>query len=268
MTRFSIHQIYDLTGKVALVTGGAMGIGEGIARRLAEAGASVMISDINLQAAQETAKSIRLANGTADAVQADVSKLEDVQRVTDATVKEFGSLNILVNNAGIFPSMPVTEIKPELWQKVINTNLNGAFYQAQAAARKMIESKQGGKIINIVSIDAFHPTGNLVHYDASKGGLAMMTKSLALELAKEHINVNAVAPGAIQTPGASASSSPAANLTPEQFDQLIKAFMARIPLGRMGQPDDIALAVLFLATPAADYVTGETIIVDGGYLLS
>jgi 2-dehydro-3-deoxy-D-gluconate 5-dehydrogenase len=267
MNQSSIQQIFDLTGKVALVTGGAMGIGEGIARRLAEAGSAVMISDINLEAAQETARSIRQANGTADAILADASNREDIQKVTDATHEKFGGLDILVNNAGIFPSMPFTEIRADFWQKVIDINLSGAFFHAQAAARKMIENQRGGRIINIVSIDAFHPTGNLVHYDTTKAGLAMMTKSMALELGKHHITVNAIAPGAIQTPGASASSS-GMNLPADQIEHIMKAFFARIPLGRMGQPDDIALAALFLATPAADYITGETIVVDGGYLLS
>ncbi len=267
MSDLTISQVFDLSGKVALVTGGALGIGEGIARRLAEAGAAVMISDINLEAVQEAVKKIREAGGTAEAVRSDVSRLEDVQKATDATVEKFGKLDILVNNAGIFPSKPVLDVSPELWQKVISTNLSGAFFQAQAAARKMVASGQGGKIINIASIDALHPSGNLVHYDASKGGVAMLTRSMALELAKHHITVNAIAPGGVQTPGASMTMD-VGSLSSTQVEIMVRDFMARIPLGRMGVPDDIAKPVLFLASSAADYITGELIVVDGGFLLS
>lgn len=263
----NIQNLFNLSGKAALVTGGAMGIGQGIARRLAEAGAAVLVSDIAQAKAEETAKEIREAGGKAEAFRADIGNPEDIQRSTQAMLDRFGGLDILVNNAGIFPSSPVLKTTPELWNRVLNLNLTGAFLQAQSAAQVMVERGIRGKIVNIASIDAFHPSGNLVHYDASKGGLVMMTKSMAAELARYHINVNAVAPGAIQTPGA--SSSPAtAQLPPEEFEALMKNFMARIPLGRMGTPEDIANAVLFLASPASDYVTGDVMIVDGGYLLS
>ncbi|HEX2978786.1 MAG TPA: SDR family oxidoreductase, partial [Anaerolineaceae bacterium] len=265
--QIALQNIFDLRGKSALVTGGDMGIGEGIVRRLAEAGANVMISDINKAAAEGAAQKIHAAGGVVEVEQTDSSRIEDIQRVTDATVDRFGSLDILVNNAGIFPMRPVLEIEPDFWNKVIGLNLTGAFNHAQAAAKKMVAGNRGGRIINIASIDALHPTGNLVHYDSSKGGLVMMTKAMALELGRHHINVNAIAPGAIATPGASAGS-PSTQLTPEQIQAATAGFMARIPMGRMGQPDDIALAVLFLASRAAEYITGELIVVDGGYLLS
>jgi 2-dehydro-3-deoxy-D-gluconate 5-dehydrogenase len=263
--RFS--EIFDLNGKTALVTGGAMGIGEGIARRLAEAGASVMISDINAEEGERVAQTIQKDDCPVAFTQADSSKLEDIQRVTQATIDHFGGVDILVNNAGIFPSRPVLEIEPELWKRVIDLNLTGAFFHAQIAARHMVENNKRGKIVNIASIDAIHPSGNLVHYDASKAGVVMMTKSMAAELGKRGINVNAIAPGAIATPGASAGST-VTEMSEEQFQTMINAFIARIPIGHMGNPDDIAKAVLFLASSASDYITGEVLIVDGGYLLT
>ncbi len=264
----SLAQLFDLRGKVAVVTGGAMGIGQGIALRLAEAGAAVIIADINLEAAQQTANMIVAKDGKAKAVRADASSQQDAEKVMGEANATFGRLDILVNNAGIFPMSPVLETSPELWQKVIGVNLNGTFYYAQAAARAMIAQGHSGRIVNIASIDALHPTGNLVHYDASKGGVAMMTKSLALELGRHGITVNAIAPGAIDTPGARATTAaPAGQAAPSEVD-IMAAFLARIPLGRQGVPDDIAKAALFLASAAADYITGSLLVVDGGYLLS
>ncbi len=253
----SIAQLFDLTGKVAIVTGAAMGIGRGIALRLAEAGAAVVIADISPSAAEETVSQIRSAGGKAKAVKVDVASVADAIRTIEETVQAFGRLDILVNNAGIFPFAPALEVSEALWDKVLAINLKGMFFFTQAAAREMIREGHAGKIINIASIDAFHPTGNLVHYDSSKGGVVMMTKSLALELGPQNINVNAIAPGAIQTPGASG---------PAISDEVIQAFAARIPLHRMGVPDDIARAALFLASAASDYMTGSVVVVDGGFL--
>lgn len=153
--------------------------------------------------------------------------------------------------------VPALEVTETLWDKVLDINLKGFFFYAQAAAKEMVNEGHAGRIINIASIDALHPTGNLVHYDSSKGGVVMMTKALALELGPRNISVNAIAPGGIQTPGASSPSTPA------EFTQ---AFVARIPMRRMGVPDDIAKVVLFLASSAADYMTGSLLVVDGGFL--
>lgn len=253
----SIAQLFDLKGKVALVTGAAMGIGQGIALRLAEAGAAVMIADIRPQAAEETVSQIRARGGEAQAIKADVSRVADAARAVEETVQAFGRLDILVNNAGIFPMSPALEVGEALWDKVLDINLKGLFFFTQAAAREMIKEGHAGKIINIASIDAFHPTGNLVHYDSSKGGVVMLTKSLALEFGPQNITVNAIAPGGIQTPGTGGPSNP---------DEMIQAFVARIPLRRMGVPDDIAGVALFLASSAADYMTGSIVVVDGGFL--
>ena len=248
-----------------------MGIGQGIAFRLAEAGASVVIADRDLEAAQRTADLISERGGRTLALQVDVSAVSDAQTMIQQTVDAFGQVDILVNNAGIFPFAPALEVSEELWDRVLRVNLKGAFFCAQAAARQMVKAGMGGRIINIASIDALHPTGALTHYDTSKGGLVMMTKSLAKEFGSYGITVNAIAPGSIATPGAAAatagSSQEPANATGGGED-LMAAFLARIPLGRVGQPDDIATAVLFLASDAASYVTGSLLVVDGGYLLS
>lgn len=253
----SIAQLFDLTGKVAIVTGGAMGIGQGIAFRLAEAGAAVMIADVNLEAAEDTASQIRVEGGKAKAIKADASSVADAKRTVQETVRAFGRLDILVNNAGVYPLAPALEVTEALWDKVMDINLKGLFFYTQAAAQEMVNEDHAGKIINIASIDALHPTGNLVHYDASKGGVVMVTKALALEFGPRNISINAIAPGGIQTPGAS---------SPSTSDEMIQAFAARIPMRRMGVPDDIAKVVLFLASGASDYMTGSVMVVDGGFL--
>ena len=253
----SIAQLFDLTGKVALITGAAMGIGQGIAFRLAEAGAAVMIVDINLEAAEDTVSQIRVNGGKAKAIKADASSVADAKRTVQETVRAFGRLDILVNNAGVYPMAPALEVTEALWDKVVDINLKGLFFYTQAAAQEMVNEDHAGKIINLASIDALHPTGNLVHYDASKGGVVMVTKALALEFGPRGISINAIAPGGIQTPGAS---------SPSASDEMLQAFAARIPLRRMGVPDDIAKVALFLASSASDYMTGSIVVVDGGFL--
>lgn len=253
----TIGQMFDLSGKVAIVTGGAMGIGQGIAFRLAEAGAAVLITDINLEAAEVTVNRILAAGGKAKAIKADAASVQDAVRTVQEAVAVFGRLDILVNNAGIYPMTPALEVTEVLWDRVLDTNLKGLFFYTQAAAREIVNEGHPGKIINIASIDALHPTGNLVHYDASKGAVVMATKSLALEFGPRNITVNAIAPGGIETPGASSPSTP---------EELIQAFVARIPMRRMGVPDDIAKVVLFLASSAANYMTGSLLVVDGGFL--
>lgn len=253
---------FDLTGKNAVVTGGAMGIGLGIAERLAEAGAKVLIADLDEEAAKESAKKVKGA-----AVQADVSNPEAGEAIVAKCVEVFGSIDILVNNAGVYPQVPMLQMTPELFDKVYQINLRGLAFCSKAAGAKMIEQAKGGKIINIASIDAFHPSMvGLAAYDASKGGVVMFTKNFALEMAPYKIRVNAIAPGGIQTPGTTKPLE-GSGLTDEQMKEVMAAFTAKIPLGRMGMPDDIGKVAVFLASSAADYMTGETVIVDGGVLL-
>lgn len=261
----SIQELFNLKGKVAIVTGGAMGIGKGIALRLAEAGASIVLADVNLEAARTTSAEMTSMRYKVKEIKADSSNLADIKRVIDEAFSTFGDLNILVNNAGIYPLIPALDLTEATWDKTLDINLKGAMFFAQAAAKAMIAKQHGGKIINIASVDSFHPTGNLVHYDASKGGLLMLTKALAKEWAPQGILVNAIAPGAIKTPGGSATLD--VRMTREQIEAMTKAFVSQIPLGRQGEPDDIAKVVLFLASEAADYVVGATIVADGGYLV-
>ncbi len=263
----SIAELFDLTGKGAIVTGGAMGIGKAICLRLAEAGASVMIADLDLDIASQTVDEIKFNGGKAQAIQADASSSADAKKAVQATISSFGSLDILVNNAGIYPLLPVMRVEEGLFDKVISINLKGSFVYAQTAAAQMIEAGKGGKIINLASVDGFHPNGNATPYNASKGGVVMLTKALAVELAQHNILVNAVAPGSIITPGTGnvAKEAVAQGLS---LEDLGKSFRGRLPLGRTGEPDDIAKVVLFLASGASNYMTGDILLVDGGYLLS
>lgn len=268
MANLSISELYDLTGQAALVTGGALGIGQAIAFRLAEAGASVVIADVDLAAAQATAAQIEARGGRAHAVRADVRVAADAEAAVQAAVSAFGRLDLLVNNAGIFPLIPVLDVPEEVWDRVIDINLKGAFLFAKAAAKQMVQAGRGGKIINLASVDAVHPNGMATPYNASKGGVLMLTKGLALELAPHQILVNAVAPGGITTPGTDEARNRVAAAAGIPNDAILQGWIQRVPLRRMGEPDDVAKVVLFLASRAANFITGALIVVDGGYLLS
>ena len=207
--------------------------------------------------------------GQVVALVADVGADETPQLLVQRAVDAFGSVDVLVNNAGIFPQAPALELSPALLDRVLRVNLRGLVLASLAVARRMVHQGRGGAIVNLASIDAFHPSmPGLVAYDTSKGGVLMFTRSLALELAPHGIRVNGVAPGGINTPGATGPLE-GSGLTPEQAAALRAQFVrAKVPLGRMGEPDDIALATVFLASSAAAYVTGQTLVVDGGTLLT
>jgi 2-deoxy-D-gluconate 3-dehydrogenase len=205
--------------------------------------------------------------GSALAVHVDVSSADDVNKMIQAAISQFGSLDILVNNAGIYPSKSLHDMADEDFKKVLDVNLHGAFLCTKYVSEQMINQGHGGKIINITSIDALHPSMvGLAHYDASKHGLWGFTKNVALELAQHKIWVNAIAPGGIATPGVTKMQGP----TQPGVDMkvVIDAFMAKIPMHRMGDPDEIGKVVLFLASDMASYMTGSQIVVDGGALLS
>ncbi|HSX08202.1 MAG TPA: SDR family NAD(P)-dependent oxidoreductase [Candidatus Saccharimonadales bacterium] len=260
----SLHDLLDLTGKAAIVTGGGKGIGKGIAYRLAEAGAKVLIADLDEAAAGETVQELTQKGWKAAAIKTDVSNEADVERMANACREQFGAIDILVNNAGIYPPVPVMEMSEEQFEKVMHVNLRSVFLTTKHAASAMRQTGNGGRIINITSIDALHPTMvGLAHYDASKHGLWGFTKNSALELSKDKIWVNAIAPGGIQTPGAAAMQADGPS-----DPKVIEAFMAKIPMHRMGEPDEIGKVALFLASDMASYMTGEQIVVDGGVLLS
>ncbi len=261
-----LSRLFDLSGKVAIVTGGGMGIGHGIVLRLGEAGAAVAIADVNLPAAQKVAEEAKRAGRKALAVQCDVSDEASVKAAFARVLHEFGRVDILVNNAGIFPFKPARQMNLTEWERVQGVNLRGPFLFSREFANQVAAQGDGGVIVNIGSIDSFHPSmAGLAAYDASKGGLLMLTRSLALELAPIGIRVNLIAPGGISTEGASAGT---AGLGPEQMEVIMRDFLAKIPLGRMGAPDDIATVALFLASPASRYMTGASVVVDGGRLLS
>lgn len=265
----AIEKLFGLSGKVALVTGGAMGIGRGIALRLAEAGASVMVVDLASPAeARETLEEIRAAGVGASYIQADLRDIPNLSRLADQTVEQLGGIDILVNNAGIFNYCPVTEISEELWDRTVDLNLKAVAFLSKAVIRKMIELGHGGTIINVSSTDSMKPTGNLAHYDSSKGGVHMLTRALAKEAAAYGIRVNEIAPGGVQTPGVMKIAGP--DLTPEQMaamQEQTSQFLKRLPLGRMGEPAEIGSAALFLAGEASSYMTGSTLVADGGLLL-
>lgn len=253
------NELISLKGKRAIVTGGAVGIGYGISYRLAEAGAQVLIADIS-QANLDEAKS-KLNSPLVSFVQADVSKAEDIDRMCQTAITTFGGIDILVNNAGIYPMKPALELSAEEFDKVIAVNLRSVFMATQAASKQMIAQGNGGKIINITSVDALHPSMvGLAHYDSSKHGVWGFTKNIALELAPQNIWVNAIAPGGISTPGTGSKDGKPAPGT--------EAFLGKIPMKRFGDADEIGKVALFLASDMASYMTGAQIVVDGGVLLS
>jgi 2-deoxy-D-gluconate 3-dehydrogenase len=260
----TVGELLDLSGKTALVTGGAMGIGLGIAERLAEAGAKVAIVDMNKEAAESAAAALSAEGRFASAFQADVSDIVQVREAVTRTVEAFGSLDILVNNAGIYPIVPVMKMTEEDFDRIGSVNLKGVFLMTKVAAEQMIAGKRRGKIINITSVDAIHPSSvGLAAYDATKHGVWGFTKNSALELAPYGITVNALAPGAIRTPG-----SETIDLATPEAKAALDAFVERIPMKREGTPDDIGTVALFLASDMSSYMTGAQIVVDGGVLLT
>ncbi|KAB8144540.1 3-oxoacyl-[acyl-carrier-protein] reductase [Chloroflexia bacterium SDU3-3] len=246
----------SLQNKVAIVTGGSRGIGRAIALALAGAGATVVVNyKSNADAAQEVVDAIAAASGTALAVQADVSTAEGVDALFKATLEQFGRLDILVNNAGITRDTLLLRMKEDDFDAVIDTNLRGVFLCTKAALRPMTKAK-GGRIINITSVVGLMGNAGQANYAAAKAGLIGFTKSVAREMASRAITVNAVAPGYIAT-----------ELTGVLSDQVKAEIMAGIPLARLGQPEDVAALVCFLASDAASYITGQTLAVDGGMVM-
>jgi glucose 1-dehydrogenase len=242
----------DLTGKVAIVTGAGSGIGFAIAERFAAAGASVCVNYLGYE---EEAKALAQRLPKAIAVKADVSKVADVQAMVGTTVKQLGSLDVLVNNAGVERSMPFLDIDEATWDLMLDVDLKGAFLCAQACARVMKDKGRGGSIVNISSIHEDVAFPGYTPYCAAKGGLRMVMRNAALELAAYQIRVNNVAPGAIATPINAKTLN-----DPEKVATLQKI----VPLMRMGRPEEVAEVALFLASDASSYVTGSTYYVDGG----
>ena len=254
----TILKFCDLRGKVAIVTGAKQGMGRTHALVLARAGAKVVVSGISQEECQKDADEIKKERGEALAVKCDISKKIEVDNLIKETLNKFKKLDILVNNAGICPFKPFLEMPEQDFEKVIDTNLKGYFLCSQAAAKEM--AKQGaGAIVNIASI-AMGQIGmgfaGLTHYCASKGGIVAMAEAMSLELAPLGIRVNTIAPGAIDTPMAASVKSDA---------KTFEGFMAKVPLHRMGKPEEISNVVLFLASDESSYMTGSVVVVDGGW---
>lgn len=241
-----------LKDKVALVTGAAQGIGKAIALLFAQEGAKLGVADLNLAGAEETSREIMAIPGEALAIGGNVAKAEDAERMVQSVLDKFGRLDILVNNAGITRDQVLLRMKEEDWDLVLAVNLKGAFHLTKAALRIFLKQK-GGKIVNIASVTGQMGNAGQANYAASKAGLIGFTKSVAREYASRNIQVNAVAPGFIDTPMSQA-------IPAKERDFLIK----QIPMERLGKPEDVAQAVLFLASPAADYITGQVLNVNGG----
>lgn len=242
----------DLAGNTALVTGAGRGIGQAIAYSLAEAGATVAGVDINRELLDTTVSTIIGRGGKAKGWVCDVSDSAQVDRMVQEVLKEFGRIDILVNNAGITRDNLVLRMKDEEWDAVLNVNLRGPFLLCRAVAKAMIRAERG-RIVNIASVSGMIGNPGQANYSASKAGLIGLTRTLARELAKRNITVNAVAPGFIGT-------EMSAKLGPDVIEQIKQ----RTPLGRLGDPQDVADAVLFLCSEAASFITGQVIVVDGG----
>jgi NAD(P)-dependent dehydrogenase (short-subunit alcohol dehydrogenase family) len=248
--------LFDLTGKTAVVTGAGKGIGYAIAKALARAGADIVgisrtPSDLDALAAEIVTPGRQTLK-----IPADISSVDQIDRAVDLSLQKFGRIDILVNNAGIVIPQPAEMVDEESWEKTMGSNLKGLFFCAQRFGKIMIKQRKG-KIINISSILAFTALDKHIAYCASKGGVTMITKCLALEWGKYGINVNGIAPTFIRTP----LSAPNVN-----NPQMRAWILERTPIGRVGEPEDVVGAAIYLASPASDLVTGETIMVDGGWV--
>ena len=257
---------FSVKGLNVIVTGGAMGIGHGIVKRFLEGGANVVIADLNGEVAARAAHELQDLPGKVVAQPVDVSNVQGCAAVVERCVNEFGSLDVLVNDAGIYPMSTVLDMTEEFFDRVIAVNLKGLVMMCQAAGRQFVQQGKGGRVVNVGSIDSIHPSSpGLAAYDASKGGVLMFTKNFALEMAPHGVTVNIIAPGGITTEG---TASAMKGVSAEQMEALMAQFTRMIPLGRMGEPDEIAGVAVFLASPAARYMTGSLLVVDGGRLLS
>jgi NAD(P)-dependent dehydrogenase (short-subunit alcohol dehydrogenase family) len=251
----SVKQLFDLTGRVAIITGGSIGLGRQMAEGLAEMGANLVLCARNAERCEEAAKELQQLGIKAMSLACDVRNQTSVQELVDATISEFGKIDILINNAGVSWGAPVDEMRLEDWNKVIETNLTGSFLCAQAVGKIMIRQNRG-KIINIASVAGLGgapPELPAIGYHASKGGVIAFTKDLACKWAMHNIQVNAIAPGWFPT-----------HMSSRVIERYKELFLSHIPARRFGNEHDLKGAAVFLASDASDYVTGHVLAVDGG----
>ncbi len=247
------NQLFSLDGKVAVITGGARGIGRAIATGLAEAGADLVIGDIDDETCSKTCDELSQSGVRAIPVKCDIRSSKDADSLIEAAMDQFNRIDILFNNAGISgAAKPLIDLSDEEWNQTLAVNLNGMFYCARAAAREMIK-QEAGKIVNITSVASFRPLRNSGDYCSSKGGAHMLTQVLALELIRHNIQVNEICPGMFDT-----------NLAPKIKEAMMKNVKKMIPIGRFAQVEEIKGLAVFLASQASDYLVGTSIPIDGG----
>lgn len=257
----TLAELVSLSGRVAAITGAARGIGEAIARRFVEAGAAVLIGDIDEAAAQTTATRLSGSGGRVLAARLDATDSASIAAFADGAVSELGRLDIWVNNAGIYPVAGSLDMTDAEWDRVLDLNLKGTFVGAREAAKRMVALGNGGVIINLSSVAGFRGSPGLTHYVASKHGVRGLTRSLAAELGPAGIRVLALAPTLIETPGVDVLRG-----VMSQAGSDLSAMAAAVPLGRIGMPDDVARVALFCASDLSAFMTGSTLPADGGQL--
>jgi NAD(P)-dependent dehydrogenase (short-subunit alcohol dehydrogenase family) len=247
---------FNFTRKVVLVTGSGHGLGKGIARRFAQAGAEVAVHyRSNGEEAHTLVNELKDAGKHIEAFQADIAERDEAAKLVKTVIGVFGHLDILINNAGSYPVSSLVEMPVEQWDEVLNSNLRGLHLCTQSAAREMMSRGKGGSVINIASVEAFAPGAAHSHYSAAKAGVVEYTRAAAFELGRHHIRVNAVSPGLIWREGLD-----------RDWPQGVNSYLEKAPLGRLGMPEDIADACMFLASEGARWITGANLVVDGGIL--
>ena len=259
---------FSFKGKVAVVTGGGTGIGRGIALEFAKAGADVVVAGRRLAPLEETVQEVKALGRRSFVVQTDVSQRPEVENMVQKAIEEFSVIDILVNNAGLQLKGSLLELNEDDWDKVVDINLKGCFLCSQAVGRRMVERGKGGNIINVASINSIRPFLKSGPYCSAKAAVIMLTETLALELARSNIRVNAVAPGTVLTDMSEGEAKFWLGPDdPEAIKKYFKQVETTIPMGRLGEPCEIAATVLFLVSDASSYITGQTIFVDGGITL-